>query len=84
MVRRKKIKYSLILHNDSVNSFEDVVNLIMNIAGYDSTRAANIAHLAHRMGKYKFMSFDDKTSAHVTQIMFTKNGIKTEVEVSYE
>jgi ATP-dependent Clp protease adapter protein ClpS len=84
MVRRRKIKYSLVLYNDSVNSFEEIIYLIQNIAGYDLTRAANIAHMAHRAGKYKFMSFDSKVSAHVTQVMFTKNGVKTEIEVSYE
>jgi ATP-dependent Clp protease adapter protein ClpS len=84
MVRRKKIKYSLVLYNDDTNSFEEIIYLIQNIAGYDLTRAANIAHVAHRMGKYKFMSFHDKMSAHVTQIMFNKNGVKTEIEVTYE
>ena len=83
MVKLKK-KYALYLHNDDENALSDVITVVMNVAGYDVTRASNIAYMAHRAGKYRFMTLDDRVSAKVTQAMFTRHGLTTEIQTIYE
>ena len=81
---RKQRSYALILHNDEINTADDVINTIVQLIGYDHTRASNITYIAHRVGKYRFITFNDKETAKVTQAVFQKHNIKTEIQVVYE
>ncbi len=56
--------YHLILHNDEVNTFDFVIECLVEICHHDSIQAEQCAHITHHKGKcdvkagdYKELSF---------------------------
>lgn len=43
--------WSLILHNDDVNSFEHVITTLMHVCHHDATQATQAAYLVHYTGR---------------------------------
>jgi ATP-dependent Clp protease adaptor protein ClpS len=43
--------YNLILHNDDVNTFEHVIDSLIEICHHDSIQAEQCAHIVHFKGK---------------------------------
>ena len=41
----------IILHNDDVNTFEHVIDCLMEICGHESVQAEQCAHIVHYNGK---------------------------------
>ena len=52
---------SLIVWNDEVNSFEWVIETLMEVCGHSAEQAEQCAYIIHFRGKYavKFGSYDD-------------------------
>jgi ATP-dependent Clp protease adaptor protein ClpS len=44
-------QHDLILYNDDVNTFEHVINSLIEICGHESIQAEQCAHLVHFTGK---------------------------------
>lgn len=51
-----ELPLSLILHNDPVNSFQDVILALHEVLGWNITQAEQAATIAHHRGKYKLKS----------------------------
>lgn len=43
--------YILILHNDDYNSFQHVINCLVNHCGHNPQQASQVAHIVHFTGK---------------------------------
>lgn len=44
-------QYHLILHNDDVNTFDHVIDSLIDICHHDSVQAEQCAHIVHFKGK---------------------------------
>ena len=53
--------YNLIVWNDEVNTFEWVIDTLMEVCGHSAEQAEQCAYIIHNQGKYavKSGSFDD-------------------------
>ncbi len=49
-------KYLLILHNDDFNTFEHVIDCLVNICKFDSLQAEQCATIVHFKGEYNLKS----------------------------
>ncbi len=45
-------KKALVLHNDNIHSFDQVIDAIVEVCFYDAEQAEQCALLAHHTGKY--------------------------------
>jgi ATP-dependent Clp protease adaptor protein ClpS len=73
--------YSLIVWNDEVNTFEWVIQTLIEVCGHTSEQAEQCAYLIHFKGKYavKDGSYDDlKQSCDA----ITERGIGATIEVT--
>lgn len=73
--------YSLIVWNDEVNTFEWVIETLMEVCGHSAEQAEQCAYLIHFKGKYavKTGEFDElKTACDA----ITDRGIGATVEVA--
>ena len=73
--------YSLIVWNDEVNTFEWVIETLMEVCGHSAEQAEQCAYLIHFKGKYavKTGEFDElKTACDA----ITERGIGATVEVA--
>ena len=43
--------YKLILHNDSINSFDHVINCLMKVCEHELEQATQCAYMVHNNGK---------------------------------
>lgn len=53
---KKEIEKSLILHNDEKNTFEFVIDTLMDICGHDAIQAEQCAFITHFKGKCEIKS----------------------------
>ena len=51
MKSRKNIKYNIVLKNDNQNSFEHVINCLMEICYHNYYQAGQCAYIVHRKGE---------------------------------
>ena len=51
-----KSKYSLILHNDDHNTFDHVIEALVEICGHDPVQAEQCALIAHHKGSCEIKS----------------------------
>lgn len=65
--------------NDSVNSFDRVIQIFQDVFSWDITQAGNAAMLIHNRGEYIVKVFDKEDSAlYIAQIL-RRQGLNTKL-----
>jgi len=72
--------YSLIVWNDEVNSFEWVIETLMEVCGHDLEQAEQCAMIIHNKGKYAVKNGDYDTLKPMCDAI-TDRGIGATIEV---
>ena len=49
--KRRQPPYAVILHNDDVNTFEHVVNVLQKVFRFEQPKAEQLTHEAHHTGR---------------------------------
>lgn len=75
----KTDEYRLILLNDNVNSFDNVIQNLVRICGFDYERAEQCTLLTHLKGKYSIMSGNIHTLTEFHE-QLKRNNIQTKIE----
>ena len=47
----KRGKYQVVLHNDNHNTFDHVINCLMDVCAHNYIQAVQCAHIVHHSGK---------------------------------
>lgn len=66
-------KYSLVLHNDHVNSFDWVIFNLIAVCGHGSLQAEQCAMIVHNKGKYAVKHGDFDTLFEMCQHLMNNN-----------
>ncbi|OYU54616.1 MAG: Clp protease ClpS [Chitinophagaceae bacterium BSSC1] len=72
--------YSLIVWNDEVNSFDWVIETLMEVCGHDLEQAEQCAMIIHNKGKYAVKNGDYDTLKPMCDAI-TERGIGATIEV---
>lgn len=72
--------YSLILWNDDVNTFDDVIDALMDICGHDEIQAEQCAYLTHLKGKCSVRSGEEFKKLSKLKSLFDNRLINTTIE----
>jgi ATP-dependent Clp protease adaptor protein ClpS len=72
-------KWSIVLYNDEVNSFDDVVSLLMLYCHHEYLQALQCANIAHLKGKYTVKSGEREEVVTIANLL-SENGLTVEVE----
>ena len=75
----KKPTYEIIVHNDSENSFEYVIEVFQSILGHEMTQAANCANIIHAKGKYVVRTTKDLEIAQTMVELLLDYGLNAEM-----
>ncbi len=59
----KIVKFGIVVLNDSVHSFNDVIKVFQMLFGHDETQAANCANIIHLKGEYAVKWYDSEKDA---------------------
>jgi ATP-dependent Clp protease adapter protein ClpS len=81
MVKAKKYKYTIILHNDSVNEYAYVIEVLRSVVGMELTQAENAANLAQKLGKYAIKSTNNKEEADAYVDMLIQHDLDVELQM---
>ena len=73
-------KFSLILWNDDVNSFDDVIDALVEICEHDFIQAEQCATITHYKGKCEVKSGEPFTKLHSMKVQFDMRKITTTIE----
>jgi len=76
----KKPTYQIIVHNDSENTFQHVVEVFQSVLGYEMSQAANCANIVHHKGKYAVKTVKDKENAEAFLELLLDYGLDAEIE----
>ena len=71
--------YSLVLYNDDVNTFDNVINCLIRICQHDVVQAEQCAWLVHNRGKCNIKS-GKLTILRKMQNALTQNGLSARIE----
>jgi ATP-dependent Clp protease adaptor protein ClpS len=84
-VSPKKIKqkakrglYEVIIHNDNVNTFDHVIDCLMDICGHNNLQAQQCALITHTRGKCSVFVDNHDTCIEISKLL-TGEDIKTSV-----
>jgi len=72
---------SLLLHNDSKNSFDDVIIALMTVCGHDEIQAEQCALLAHYKGSYEIKDASEMFEATMIAVPLVSFGLKVSIKV---
>ena len=72
--------FSLILYNDSVHSFEDVIDQVMKATGYGIERAETITMEAHSRGRAVVLTGDLNICVRAQHVL-EEISLRTSIEV---
>lgn len=67
----------LVLHNDDVNTFDHVINCLINICGHDFVQAEQCAMLTHFKGKCDIKQGDPKSLKTMKESLIDKGLLVT-------
>ncbi len=73
-------KFTLILWNDDVNSFDDVIDALVDICGHDELQAEQCATITHYKGKCDVKSGEPFAKLHRMKRQFDNRKISTTIE----
>ena len=71
-------KFSLILYNDDVNSFDFVIETLMDVCEHNADQAYQCALIAHHRGKCEVKKGMKEDLKHRRSLMITK-GLSVEI-----
>jgi ATP-dependent Clp protease adaptor protein ClpS len=71
--------WSIVLYNDNVNTFEDVVLLLIMYCGHEHLQAEQCALVAHTKGKYAVKHGSREEMEEIATAL-AQNGLTVEVE----
>jgi ATP-dependent Clp protease adaptor protein ClpS len=77
--KRKKDGFILILFNDEVNSFDNVIRALAEVCGHDEYQAEQCAMIAHLKGSCE-VKVGSQSSLRSMSSELSKRMIKTKVE----
>lgn len=72
--------YSLILWNDDVNSFDDIIDALVEICDHDYLQAEQCATIAHHKGKCSVKCEEPKSTLEKMKRQFDQRLINTTIE----
>ena len=72
--------YSLVLWNDEVNSFDDVIDALVDICEHDELQAEQCATIAHYKGKCGVKSDEPLEKLRPLKRLFDNRQINTSIE----
>lgn len=75
----KIVQFGVCVLNDSVNSFNDVVQAFQAVFGWDVTQAANCANIIHNRGEYIVKKVDSKQIAMFIAKSLKSKGLSVKV-----
>lgn len=55
-IEKRSNKFSLVLYNDDINTFEHVISCLMEICNHTAEQAEQCALIVHYKGKYEIRS----------------------------
>ena len=73
--------YLLTLHNDDYNSFDHVINCLMNICEHELEQATQCAHIVHNNGKCDVKYGDLETISEMKNLLKSA-GLSVTMEVN--
>lgn len=79
--KKPQASWQVILYNDPVNKFDDVVMWLQKATGYSQERAAQITNAAHTNGKAVAYG-GDKEKCHQVANFLRGKGLQVEVDVT--
>lgn len=77
----KCIKYGILIMNDSVNSFQYVINMLQDLFSWDITQASNCANIIHNKGEYVVKWLDSEDAAVFVIKILKSKGMKAKLVV---
>lgn len=75
----KIVKFGVVVLNDSVNSFNHVIDVFQEIFCWDITQSHNCANVIHNKGEYAVKWFDHEKSALFVAELLRSRGLKTKI-----
>jgi ATP-dependent Clp protease adaptor protein ClpS len=73
-------EYSIILKNDTVNTFDHVINCLVNICGHNPIQAEQCATIVHYKGSCKVKTYPSFESSEEAFNDLKLNGLEVEYE----
>lgn len=70
----KNVKYEIMLHDDSKNTFDHVIDCLVDICGHNELQANQCALITHKNGKCSVF-VDDKDECEVVYELLLRNGL---------
>jgi len=77
--KKTSYKYSLVLYNDDVNTFDHVINCLIRICQHDLIQAEQCAWLVHNKGKCSIKSGPLSNLKKMLNSL-TENGLSAQIE----
>lgn len=75
----KVIRFGVALLNDSVNTFEGVVEALQEVLNWDVTQCLNSANIVHNKGEYVLTWFDSEDVALLIATQLRVKGLKVKI-----
>lgn len=75
----KIVRYGVALLNDSVNTFEGVVEALQDVLNWDVTQCLNSANIVHSKGEYLLKWFDSEEVAYIVASQLRMRGLKVKM-----
>ncbi len=76
--KAKRGLYEVIIHNDNVNTFDHVIDCLMDICGHNNLQAQQCALITHTRGKCSVFVDNHDTCMEISKLL-TGEDIKTSV-----
>lgn len=76
------MKYTVIVHNDNVNTFDNVINSLVEICNHDTLQAGQCAMLIDKCGKTDVKSGRVEDMTHISSLL-KERGLRTELVSEY-
>lgn len=73
------VKFGVALMNDSVNTFDDVIEALQEVLNWDVTQSANSANIVHAKGEYILKWFDSEDIALLVATQLRMKGLNTKL-----
>lgn len=84
MVNKQAKKVNLVAYHDEFNNYDFVVDVLMNVMGWEHSQAENGAHLIDSNGSYLIRSFKiiDLEKAKAYEQALVENGMPAKLLIS--
>jgi ATP-dependent Clp protease adaptor protein ClpS len=76
--KTKRGLYEVIIHNDNVNTFDHVIDCLIDICGHNNLQAQQCALITHTKGKCSVFIDNHETCTEISKLL-TKQKITTSV-----